>query len=100
MKADEPENRVRLVKYGLPASEVSAFEAHYSVLMEERQAIGAAVAHQNLQRAIVFLASLGAQPQPMVDEAVAQVPDAPMLPTPSDALPADGAGLRAALGLT
>lgn len=100
MKADEPENRVRLVKYGLPAGEVPAFEAHYSILMEERRAIGTAVAHENLQRAIVFLASLGAQPQSMVDEPVAQVPDAPRLPTRSEIAPADGAGLRAALGLT
>lgn len=100
MKADEPENRVRLVKYGLPASEVPAFEAHHFVLMEERRAIGTAVAHENLERAIVFLASLGAQPQPMVDELVAQVPDAPGLPPPSEIAPADGTGLRAALGLT
>lgn len=107
MKADERTNRVRLVKYGLPAGDVAALEARYPVVMEERKAIERALAHHAIERASVFNAVLdGLEPQPVrvalpveqSDEEVApQLLAVPVLPPEAD--PAKLLGLRAALGL-
>lgn len=107
MKADESANRVRLVKYGLPADDVAGLEARYPLVMEERKAIERALAYRAIQRAAVFAAALdgmeaGAEPvaHPVEEREADAAPESPaVLLAPSEPDPAKLLGLRAALGL-
>lgn len=103
MKADEPGNRVRLVKYGLPASDIPQLEARHSVVMLERKAIERAIVHHDLQRLppVLRLASVPAPAAPPA-EVVEDAAEPESLASPAESSVADAAkllGLRAALGL-
>lgn len=106
MKADEPENRLRLVKYGLPASEVPRFEARYAAVMEERRLFEAIELQHALQQGpgiATIVASLRSADIPIAEVAAsvepqgAARPSSPESETPRPRRAPDS--LRTALGL-
>lgn len=107
MKADEPNRAERLVKYGLPASDVPPIEARRHVVMQERKAIQLALAHRDLERMPALLAELdriAGQVSPRV--VAVEVPEEEVAPEPpavevrqAEPRALKPLGLRASLGL-